>query len=111
MVLQSQCLSVGLFRVFMVLPSQRLSVGLFRVSVVRCAMRTRRVCCVRGAAKGSRGSPGAAAVLQSVLRAPLVSNSNGPTALIHTLTSGANFLKNEQSELLSTQKLDRVCCQ
>ena len=70
----------------------------------RRAIRPRCVPSVPIAAAGWRESPGAAALLQAA-QALLTErhSAESATALIQTLTLGANFLKNEPSELLSTQ--------
>ena len=62
-----------------------------------CSLRPER-------GSGLEGSPGAAALLQAA-QALLTERHSAESAmaLIQTLTLGANFLKNEPSELLSTQ--------
>ena len=62
--------------------------------------------CCDGPEGESRRGRGAAVTVQGATRLRQ-QRTNGTYS---HFDSGANFLKNEQSELLSTQKLDRVCC-
>ena len=93
-VLQSQRLSVRLLSIFVVLQSQCPSVRLLRVSVVNVRY-------AHGVFPPSRARQ--AWLRCCRLHRHCSQSAETATALIQTLTLGANFLKNEPSELLSTQ--------